>query len=340
MPLDIPVIRSPNSFRTMHEANALLLADKAALWRQFDRDGYLFFRNVLDPEPVRRLQSQFAAELARQGLIKDDDNTFLFTNKDLSNVRTAAGALLPVDALHERQPWREFTSHPRIHGFIKDLIGEEPCWVPIVEHKAVPPSNPSVTRFNLVHQDSFFNRGIQFFTCWIPLSEIDADAGGLAVAEGMHKGSYHNVNDPPAFFIPQGAIPDSAWVRADYSPGDLVLFHQSAPHSGLTNHSDRFRLSMDVRFVPKSKNPPIVGKLISATTERIVVQSEDGHQADVVIDENTTFRNHGLGLVERSNIAELYRPGDELIVSAESGRATVVRRTSAGAYITEVAATA
>jgi hypothetical protein len=336
MSIAIPVIHSPAKFRPMREANALL-ATKAELWRQYETDGYLFFRDVLDMEAVCWLQDAFEGELSKQGLIDRDDKDFVFTNVDLSKVRTHGGALLPADELHVRETWKPFVSHPAINAFISNLIEDDPFWLPMNEYKAVPPEKPKETRFNFVHQDSFYNKGIRFMTLWVPVVPIAPDVGGIACAEGMHRESYHNPNDPPAFFIPSGAIPEETWVRGDYRPGDALIMHPALPHSGLTNQSDRFRLSINVRFAPAKDKPPIVGKLVSVTRDRIIVRGHDGRMGDYAIDDNTNFRNYGLGLIDRSQVGDLYQPGDELIVAMEHGTATIIRRTSSGAYLKEMA---
>jgi hypothetical protein len=336
MSIEIPVIPSPSTFRPMREANALLI-DKPALGRQFEKDGYLFFRDVLDLDAVRIIQGAFEEELLKQGMIEKGDRSYRFIEIDLSKVRSHGGALLPADALHLREAWWPFATHPAIHAFIKDLIDDEPYWLPMNEYKAVPPGKAGKTRFNFVHQDSFYNKGIQFMTFWVPASEIDPDVGGIACAEGMHHSTYHDPKDPPAYFIPSGSIPEDSWVRSDYKPGDVLIMHHRLPHSGLSNVSNRFRLSMNIRFARSKDITPIVGKLISITPDRIVIEGNDGRKGDYQLNDDTNFRNYGLGLIRRSAVGDLYKPGDDLIVAEEQNKATIVRRTSSGAYRTEMA---
>src|SRR3546814_12288615 len=78
----------------------------------------------------------------------------------------------------------------------------------ITEYRITPPgaSLPEDPFFGR-HQDAFYNMGMECFTCWIPLMEIDERIGGLAVIPGLHKGDFfHDRNDPPQYRIPQGAL--------------------------------------------------------------------------------------------------------------------------------------
>jgi hypothetical protein len=56
--------------------------------------------------------------------------------------------------------------------------------VPILGYRVAKPcADPHAERLEYVHRDGFFNPGIPFLNCWIPLVEMDADVGRLAVAE-------------------------------------------------------------------------------------------------------------------------------------------------------------
>src|SRR5260370_13357249 len=86
--------------------------------------------------------------------------------------------------------------------------------------------------------------------------------GGLAFAPGMHKrGLLHDIANPPSYNIPLDALPESAWRAGPYSPGDLVMFHQDMPHSGLVNRSDGIRMSMDLLYQRNRYPHPILASL-------------------------------------------------------------------------------
>src|SRR3546814_7893696 len=70
---------------------------------------------------------------------------------------------------------------PAVDAFFTKLLGSPPFWLEITEYRITPPgaSLPEDPFFGR-HQDAFYNMGMECFTCWIPLMEIDERIGGLA----------------------------------------------------------------------------------------------------------------------------------------------------------------
>src|SRR6266852_2497508 len=122
-----------------------LLDNQDALNAAWERDGYWFFRDVLDRESVGRLRGIYMDMLAEYGVAERDDPEALYTGASLE--------------------------------------------------------------------------GFPFRMCWIPLAQIDENVGGVILGEGMHRGPLlHDLNNPPLFQVPEGAVPESAWRRAVYQP--------------------------------------------------------------------------------------------------------------------------
>ena len=311
-----------------------LLEDREALNRAMNRDGYLFFKGVLDIQAVERLKSVYVEELASLNVVNAGDSEGRYNGGDLGDLpETPVSGIL--EDLFKRAPWREFVADPAISSVAKKILGDEPFWVPILGYRiAKPGADPASERFDFVHQDAFFNVGIPFLNFWVPLVDMDSEVGGLAIAEGVHKvPSFHNLGEPPAYLIPPGAIPQSAWRFADYQPGDLLVLHINTPHSGITNISqDRFRMSLDVRMVgANSGDVPVIGGVVEISPEQIAVRSEDGEISVMVVDDTTYCRgNHFVNgaRVAASELPSNYHAGDEVIVAVKEGRATVIRPAS------------
>lgn len=135
-----------------------------------------------------------------------------------------------------------------------------------------------VSRATPAHQDHFFFRQrdgseIPFFTAWTPLMDIDEDVGGLGIAKGSTRGGFYQHHyvkgqqlgvvsskeelrqwlDSGAYVV-AGDIPPPdrvEWMRADYHPGDLLIFHRLMLHRGLVNNSSMIRISGDFRYQRK-----------------------------------------------------------------------------------------
>ena len=302
-----------------------LLGDRPALDAAWERDGYWFFRGVLDAGAVGRLCQVYIDELERQGVI--DPVGDAPTDKSVRyNGASLAAYPVRMEPIAAQAPWRLFVAEPPIHAFFTRLFGEEPFWVPVVEYRATPPAqDPGRSRFDGIHQDGPYSPGIPFRICWIPLAEIDEDVGGLALVEGMTEQiNRHPLAAGSNTAIPVESLPADSWRRTTYQVGDVLLMNLWTPHSGLSNRSDRFRLSMDHRVMGRSEGCPLVGQLmvIDAATVTLVA---DGREVTLRLDADTYVRNDFGRKLSGAAIAEFYRPGREVIVAFEGDRATVVR---------------
>jgi len=310
--------------RQLHVSNEAL-GDRAALDAAWDRDGYWYFRDVLDRGALERLRSVYLVELANLGVIDGTDSLARHNGASLEHVPTK------LETLSEQRAYRAFIAEPAIDALFRRLLGDKPFWIPTVEYQTTPPARDRTRcRHTFVHQDGFYNEGVPFRICWIPLVPIDESVGGIAVTEGLHKGPcLHDRSNPPLFPIPEGAIPESAWCRTTYQSGDLLMFDLNLPHTGLTNHSDRFRLSMDIRVMGASGDTPAIGVVTAISPESISVRrSDDGRVVAFDLDETTYCRGGDGKKTTPAGLLRLLKVGAEAIVAGRGGRATLVRTPS------------
>ncbi|WP_082341004.1 phytanoyl-CoA dioxygenase family protein [Pseudomonas sp. MIACH] len=319
MNISSPISNQP-PMRELNVSNDLL-DDRQALNAAWERDGYWFFRDVLDQASVSRLRGVYMDLLDELGVTQKDDAEALYSGKSLE------GFPFRMEPLVEREIWRPFVQEPPIHAFFQRLLDDQPFWIPTVEYRATPPTaERKPSRLDYLHQDGFYNVGIPFLICWIPLSVISDEIGGLVLAEGMHKGPYlHDVNTPPLFPIPNGSVPDHAWRRTTYRPGDVLLMHINTPHSGLANYSDRFRLSMDIRIMGASGHTPIIGTLTALSSSSVSVVGDDGRTGTFVVDTQTYCRGIDGKKVPLDEIPQRMKAGDSAIVAFSDGHATLIR---------------
>lgn len=321
--MDVPA-NLPVPMRDLTESNALL-GDRAALDAAWDRDGYWFFRGVLDLGAVERLRDVFRRFLHGYGLVHADDPRATYTGASLD------GFPKRLDPLSERKVWKSFVREPAVHAFMRELLQDEPVWVPTVEYRATPPepgrsSLDAAERVHFMHQDGFYNKGIPFRICWIPLVEIDERVGGLILGEGLHRGPLlHDSQQPPLYPIPPGVVPAERLRRATYRPGDLLMMHLDTPHSGLTNLSDRFRLSMDIRVLPKRINPLVIGVVRAASQDAVEIETEDGARGRYSVDAETYRRGLDGKEVPHEQFAARFAPGCEVLAVVKDGRVATIR---------------
>ena len=324
--IDIPIADSFPEVGELKTHNHLL-ADTAALDAAWEQDGYWFFRDVLDKHAVGRLRKAWTDALEAEGVIDPVG--------EASTERSVRYNGAPLDRfpfrmepLARQAPWRAFVAEKPIHDFFTLMLGDEPFWVPVVEYRATPPQqDPAKGRIDGIHQDGPYSPGIPFRICWLPLAEIDADTGGLMLAEGLaaDKTNYHAKADGGSNLgISLDQIPADRWRRTTYRAGDVLLMNLWTPHTGLANWSDRFRLSMDHRVMARRDKCPIVGTIETIDADHVVVRDETGVQR-LRIDSDTYIRNTMGQKLNGDEITAFYTPGSPVIIAHDDGRASVVR---------------
>ena len=304
-----------------------LLGNLAALDEAWESDGYWFFRDVLDKDAVGRLRRSWIDVLENEGVI--DPVGDAPTDKSVRyNGSTLEKFPFRMDPLARQKPWPAFVAEKPIHDFFTRLFQDEPFWVPVVEYRATPPQQDrSKSRIDGIHQDGPYSPGIPFRICWIPLAEIDADIGGLILAEGMaaDKVNYHPRDGKGSNAgISLDTIPADRWRRTTYQAGDVLLMNLWTPHTGLANRSDRFRLSMDHRVMARGDKCPIVGTVEQIAVDGIVVRDPAGSH-ELSIDPDTYVRNTVGQKLVGTEITDFYSPGSDVIIAYDGNRASVVR---------------
>ncbi len=300
-----------------------LLGDDAALKAAWDRDGYWFFRNVLDQTAIGRARQRFLDYLADRGMIVRGDAEARHTG-----VVPEGWSDMVEDIARQKLAQQEIMADDKVNAFFARLFGCPPLWVPFTVYRcSVPNANRSRSRsrFDMIHEDGTYSNGLPFLICWIPLAEIDDEVGGLALAEGLHHGPcLHKMDGIRILPIEDEVIPAHAWKRTTYRPGDVLLMDQRTPHSGLANYSDRFRLSIDTRILPDRGDVPIIGTLTAFSLNGLTVRDHKG-ETTLSLDDESYCRGQYGNRILRPDLPQEYHPGSEVIV-AHDGRRVICMR--------------
>ena len=221
-------------------------ADPGLLRHRLAADGYLFLRGLLPEADVRAAHDGVVAALHRGGWIdaagRPAGKQRALTVKDaLGDPAFRASLITPgLNRLPYLAPLR---------NLVRSVLGATAFSYPVKVLRTVYPERlPAVTLGRYVHQD-YQNSGVQdMLTTWLPLMEIPAALGGLAVLPGSHLG-------PPA--RPRLLRADEpGWASADFMPGDVLLFHCMTAHAARPNRADLVRLSTDCRWQRSDQPAP------------------------------------------------------------------------------------
>jgi hypothetical protein len=221
-----------------------LADDPVALRAQLAADGYVFLRGLLPAERVRAAGERIAAALHTGG----------WTAAGSPRLGRAAG---PREALAD-PAYRAavislaFNALPYLaplRGTVRRILGPEAFSYPVKVLRAVAPESPGeALRGRYVHCD-YPGSGVQdMLTTWLPLADVPAALGGLAVRPGGHRGRPRHPR------LLTGTEP--GWGTTDYRPGDVIIFHCLTPHAALPNTGHRLRLSADFRWQQPSCPAP------------------------------------------------------------------------------------
>ncbi len=223
--------------------------DGAALAARMRRDGYLFLPGLMPRDAIGSVQRQIGAIARDAGWLRRDapvedaaaDIEGFCVDPDPTYLKT-------LRRINRLEDYHALKHHPALVGLLEMMLGG-----PILPHPRVLMRNifPARDEFTTkAHQDFPNVQGTtEVYTAWMPLIDCPMDVGPLQVAVGSHTSGVYE------FGIAGGAggieVKDplqGTWASSGFAAGDVLLFHSMLVHKGVPNHSNKLRMSMDVRY--------------------------------------------------------------------------------------------
>lgn len=299
-----------------------LLEDHDRLIAFYEENGYVFLRNVLNPESVQQARDEMLAVAERHGMVVPGDPTGRWAGKTVPNVWEESPEFSGIS--------RRLVEHPDNLKVMEKVLGEPACAVPIVQYRLYQPNGPA-TR---VHQDGFYSPGIHDYKpLWITLTPCTRDMGGLAIAVRQNRRGYlHNLAKPSPFPIPAGVIPADSWATTDYMPGDILVVHPCTPHAGLPNRSNRIRVTFDTRVQSAARPSAFAATVKGVTANTVTIERDGGRVETYKVDDKTFIRVLDPGVRNSfDEFSSVTKPGMRLVVVTENGnRVAMLRAASEG----------
>ncbi len=228
-----------------------LLHDPDALRAQFDRDGYVYLRGLVEAEPLLDLRSQVTDILADCGWLKPGTDPMDAVSWTMPKVEGEEDYFAAYDRIQCLEDFHALAHHSGVMALMKALLGETAFPHPLSIARLVFPDSQLWS--TPPHQDFNNNQGTeQLFACWLPLSDCPTQMGALSILEGSHRlgllplkyslGAGHRQADLSA------QARELQWVSGDFKLGDAIAFHSLTVHRALENRTERMRLSVDYRY--------------------------------------------------------------------------------------------
>lgn len=235
--------------------------------QDFQRNGYLVVRNVLDKDilaEVRQfLESRIAREVASAceeigcrnpadlvshiGKLADSsgDGLSKATRDTLSGHFSLETRLAP-------DLWRVPRS-PILRQLLIEVLGAESLYM------HMPPTARFVLPGNVyagvpAHQDVSYNHHMSdFITLWVPFVDIDAECGGVRVFKDSNVAKEMLGNaEKEKFWLKSLSSDGYKSEPCEMQVGDVLLLNKWVLHESMPNVSNRTRISTDFRFFSES----------------------------------------------------------------------------------------
>ena len=255
-----------------------LLADPEALRASLRDNGYLLLRGAIEPAAALAARREVLQRLAAVGEIDLPGETFSGNSQRPAGEPQAGNFLRSVC---DGPRLRAATANPQLADIISTAFGE-----PARGHDYVFLRVAIAGRGTATHCDSpFFTRATErVLTCWLGLSDLSFEQGGLYVVEGSHRWVDH-VAAMRGFDLERAAgerratLTDdivqfaeahgSRLLTARFGAGDILLFGMNLIHGAFDNRAPAkpVRVSCDVRWQPISEpfDPRYMAPALSGT---------------------------------------------------------------------------
>ena len=232
--------------------------DADALRARMERDGYLFIRGRTDAEARQQVRRDIIGVLVKHEWLAPGSEPEQALAGDFVAIEGDAAFAEMYDDLQKLESFHAFAHDPGIVEVVGRLVGEEVLVHPRHIARVI---FPQATKFTTPpHQDFIHIQGTpEVYTAWIPLDDMNAELGGLAILAGSHRQGVYDVH---AALGAGGLAIDTTemglpWVGGEMRAGDYLLFHSMVVHRGVNNVTrNRIRLSLDYRYQGASQ--PVV----------------------------------------------------------------------------------
>lgn len=238
-------------FRVSNDA----LNDGDILRERMEREGYLFFQNLIPADAIQAARDEILAQCQKAGwLVEGTERDAAIARPGLTWVEPQPEFMEVYNEVLKGEAFNALALNEPLMQMLDTLFGEAPLAHPRNIARIIFPQNTQFTTPS--HQDYIHIQGTKdTYTAWIPLGDCPKELGSLAVLAGSHHEGVlpvHSAYGAGGLGIDTESLPHE-WVGSDFARGDVIVFHSLVVHRALPNIvPDRLRLSVDFRYQPLS----------------------------------------------------------------------------------------
>ena len=244
---------------------------------QFNRDGYLVIEDVIDEATRQAIVQEYAdlfddlyAGWHAEGLVPAPTRGMGFWDKLDVAFKGGFDWYQPLDIslphaditdetpMHFGPAVFQMATHKNILDIVECLIGPEITSNPIQHVRIKPPEaqvDSDENRAHVVSTDWHQDKGVtlesadntDMVTVWLAITDATVENGCLQVKPGKESEMLPHCTLKQTG-ITAKHLPKRAAVPTPVKAGGAVIFHPLTPHSSLSNRSDGYRWSFDLRY--------------------------------------------------------------------------------------------
>ena len=229
----------------MDSADAL--SDAHELRERLARDGYLFFRRLLDRDELAPVTTHIARALDRDGWVDAADSEG-WTLSHLARTRTHADLWPVVSETVQLEALHRLGYAPALDSLVRGVLGPDSFCHPMKIIRLVLPTSVQPMQTLVPHQELRVMYAQDMLVSWCPLLDCPLELGPLAVLPGSHRLGLVPLGTGAEALASGDACAGVTWASVSYRAGDVILFHCLTLHAVLPNLTNRFRVSMESRW--------------------------------------------------------------------------------------------
>tara|TARA_B110000467_G_C18339160_1_gene501699 strand:+ start:1607 stop:2518 length:912 start_codon:yes stop_codon:yes gene_type:complete len=236
-----------------------------ALRFKLERDGYIYFPELIDIKEIKEARSEIFKRLYEVDELEAPYLDGRFSHRSRRDeLHKDRGAFW--ETVSNGKLLRNVSNGPVLEKVTSQIFGTPTVGFDYLFLRAVPQG-----RSTHLHCDSgFFTRVTkEVLTCWIAFTEIPLDNGPLFIVEGSHKfidihdnfkdfdvalnkEQKASIDEHPVSFARQR---NAKLLTTTFTPGDVLIFGMDTLHGAFENYAanNRIRLTCDIRYQPRDK---------------------------------------------------------------------------------------
>jgi phytanoyl-CoA hydroxylase len=236
---------------------------------QFDRDGILVLRNLVDAQRCERMLAATLADLRDAVEPLEFEAQVGYAGAPASLEADGGRTARRLRRAYERDDcFREWARDPALTRMLGQIF-DEPVCLSLAHHNCVMTKHPDYGTATGWHRDIrywSFGRN-ELVSVWLALGEETSNNGGLKFLPGSHRLEIARERMDDLDFLRPEVAENQRLFESETTPtlhrGDVVFFHSGLFHAAGRNNTGRVKSSVVFAYHGRS-NPPLPGSKSAA----------------------------------------------------------------------------